>query len=59
MQQEDHLQPISKGHQASIINFQIKARNYNTQKGTIKRYEVVVRRRIFRDAISIYNPEGL
>lgn len=32
MQQEDRLQPISKRHQASIINFQIKARNCNTQK---------------------------
>ena len=32
MQQEDRLQPISKRPQASIINFQIKARNCNTQK---------------------------
>ena len=57
MQQEDHLQPISKGDQASVINFQIKARNCKTQKGTIKQHEVVVKRRIFRDIIPIYNPE--
>lgn len=36
MWQEDHLQLISKRYQVSILNFQIKARDWNNQKRTIK-----------------------